>query len=515
MKRCIRKMLSLMIICSMTFVSLGFAAFAGPVSAASKTELSKKSVTLTKGGTKTIRLKNAGKKVVWKSSNKKVVKIVKKEGKYKSKVTVKGLKKGKATITAKVGKKSYKCKVTVKDKDEIEIRPISSSSVNKSKSYTRKASGTTPASAKFKKAATKFSIDLFKRVSKADADKGKKDSSLVSPDSVATALAMLENGAAGTTLDEMKTVLGGDMDAADYCSYLAGLNDRLESKKMIIFEQSNSIWVRKGRMTVDKNFLKKNKNYFDADYYVAPFNNTTVKDMNNWVYNNTRNMIPKVINNLEEDDMLVLINTTVFEGKWEVPFGYTSKEKFTNVNGSKKSVTMLQETDRCQYFMFNGAKCFERRYKGGSIAFVGMLPPEGTSIDDFIQSMSGSEYRNAWKSRTLKQVHLTMPEFKYDYEAELGSVLQGMGMVTAFTKDADFSAMGMPPVKVDKVLHKTHIELDKDGTKAAAVTAVVMKENSAYPEEEIIEIRMDRPFVYAIVDTATGIPLFIGSVKTL
>lgn len=515
MKRCIRKMLSLMIICSMTFVSLGLAAFAGPVSAASKTELSKKSVTLTKGGTKTIRLKNAGKKVVWKSSNKKVVKIVKKEGKYKSKVTVRGLKKGKATITAKVGKKSYKCKVTVKDKDEIEIRPISSSSVNKSKSYTRKASGTTPASAKFKKAATKFSIDLFKRVSKADADKGKKDSSLVSPDSVATALAMLENGAAGDTLDEMKDVLGGDMEPADYCSYLAGLNDRLESKKKIIFEQSNSIWARKGAITVKKNFLQKNKDYFDAEFYVAPFNSTTVKDMNNWVYNNTRNMIPEAIDQLNEDDLLVLINTTVFEGKWEVPFSHTSKDKFIGVDGTKKTVPMLEETEYYPYFTMNGAKCFARRYKGGSIAFVGILPPEGTSIDDFIQSMSGSAFRKAWKSRDAERVHLTMPEFKYDYDTELNSVLQGMGMMTAFTDGADFSAMGNLPVKVDRVIHKTHIELDKDGTKAAAVTVVMEKASAVLDEEPPIEIRMDRPFVYAIVDTATGIPLFIGSVKTL
>ena len=111
MKRCIRRLLSLMIICSMTFVTLGFAAFAWPVSAASKPALSKKTVTLKKGKTTTIKLKNARKKVVWKSSNSKVVKVVKKKGKYRSTVTIKGLKKGKATITAKCGKKTYKCSI--------------------------------------------------------------------------------------------------------------------------------------------------------------------------------------------------------------------------------------------------------------------------------------------------------------------------------------------------------------------------------------------------------------------
>jgi len=515
MKSFIRKTVSVVMICMMAFVMLGASAFAVPVNAASKTGLSKKSVTMTKGDTKTIRLKNVSKKVVWKNSSKKVVRIIEKKGKYKNKIKIKGLRKGKAVITAKVGKKKYKCKVTVKGVNDIEIRPLSASAVNKSKKYKRTLSGTSPANEKFRKAATDFSIDLFKEVSKADAAKGRRDSVLISPDSVATALAMLVNGAGGATLDEMKAVLGGDMDPADYCSYLAGLNDRLESKKKIIFVQSNSIWARKGAITAKKSFLQKNKNYFDADFYVAPFNSETVRDINNWVFNNTRNMIPEVINRLSEDDKLVLINTTVFEGKWAVPFDSTAKEEFTNADGSKKSVTMLKERSRYNYFTMDGARCFERRYRGGSLAFVGILPPEGVSVDSFIQDMSGSGFRAAWKSRESKEVVLTMPEFKYDYKTELDPVLKDMGMVTAFTDSADFSKMGTPPTKVDKVLHNTHIELDRYGTKAAAVTTVVMKDSSMPMEQELIEIRMNRPFVYAIVDVATGIPLFIGSIKKL
>ncbi len=515
MKRIVRKMLSLVIICAMTFVSLGLAAFASPVSAASKTALSKKAVTITKGDTKTIRLKNVSKKVVWKNSSKKVVSIVKKSGKYKNKITVKGLRKGKAIITAKVGKKSYKCKITVKGKNDIEIRPISPSSVNKSKRYTRTKAGITPASEQFRSAAADFSIDLFKRVAQADAAKGKKSSSLISPDSVATALAMLENGARGETLDEMEAVLGGEMDAADYCSYLAGMNDRLEGKKKIIFEQSNSIWARKGAIKVKKNFLQKNKDYFDADFYVAPFNSTTVRDMNNWIYNNTRNMISEAVDRLNADDRVVLINTTVFEGKWAVPFVYTPKKTFTDINGTKKTVKMLEETDYYNYFTMNGARCFERRYRGGAVTFVGILPPSGTSVDEFIQGMSGSDFMAAWKSKASKRVHLTMPELDYDYDTELNSVLQAMGMEAAFTDGADFSAMVNLPVKVDRVIHKTHIELDKDGTKAAAVTVAMAKASAMPHEEPPVEINMNRPFVYAIVDTATGIPLFIGSVKKL
>ena len=133
MRAYIRKLLSLAIVCSMTFVSLGAAAFASPVDAASKTALSKKSVTITAGSRKVVKLKNVSKKVVWKSSNSKIARVVKTKGKYRNTAAIKGLKKGKATISAKVGNKTYKCRVTVKEKDDIEIRPLSTSSVNKSK----------------------------------------------------------------------------------------------------------------------------------------------------------------------------------------------------------------------------------------------------------------------------------------------------------------------------------------------------------------------------------------------
>ena len=525
MKSFIRKFLSVMIICSMTFVSLGITAFAGPVSAASKPVLSKKTVTVKKGKSTTIRLKNAGKKVVWKSSNKKIVRIVKTKGKYRSTVTIRGLKKGKAYVTAKLGKKSYRCKVTVTNKkpgsqpvpgpeEEIEILPLSDSSEDLTELYTRNTAGNSNADEAFCSAVTDCSIELFRKVSAKETSGGNNGSVLVSPDSIETALAMLENGAAGNTLNEMGSVLGGGMDREAFCSYLAGMNDRLERSDKIIFQQSNSIWARKGLMDVSERFLQQNKDYFDSQFYVAPFSTETVSDINNWVYNNTRNMIRNILDRLTDDDRMVLINTIAFEGKWAVPFESVTDETFTNAEGAAENASMLKELGSCNYFSLNGAKCFERRYKGGEISFVGILPPEGTTADAFVRGMSGSDFRSAWKKRKMEHVDLTMPEFKYDYGTELQDVLKDMGMEEAFSAAADFSAMGEPSVMVDRVIHKTHIELDRNGTKAAAATAVVAKESSAYMESPI-EIRMDRPFVYALVDNETGIPLFIGSVKTL
>ena len=522
MERFIKRLMSLMIICAMTFVSLGITAFTGPAYAASKPVLSRKAITVKKGSCTTITLKNARKKVVWKSSNSRLVKIIKTKGKYRSTVKIKGLKKGTAYITAKLGKKSYKCKVTVKytkpkpdpePEEKIEVLPLSESSQDLSANYTRNPAGNSAVDEAFCDEAADFSFDLFKRVSAVESEAGKSDSVLISPDSVQTALAMLELGASGETLEEMEDVLGGGIDREAFCSYLAGMNDRLESSNSIIFQQSNSIWARKDQMSVLDSFLQQNKDYFDAEFYVAPFDGETVSDMNNWVYNNTRNMIRKVIDELR-DELLILINTTVFEGKWVVPFENVKDGTFTNAAGAGENASMLCERGSCVYFTLNGANCFERNYEGGEIAFVGMLPPEDVTVDDFVQSLNGSDFRSARNNSKWEYVDLTMPEFKYDYGMDLETVLQDMGMKKAFSTMADFSSMGEPSVMVDRVIHKTHIELDRNGTKAAAATAVTTKESSAYMESPI-EIRMDRPFVYALVDTATGIPLFIGTVKTL
>ncbi|MBR4090031.1 MAG: proteinase inhibitor I4 serpin, partial [Mogibacterium sp.] len=155
---------------------------------------------------------------------------------------------------------------------------------------------------------------------------------------------------------------------------------------------------------------------------------------------------------------------------------------------------------------------------GRQIAFVGLLPPEGSSADKYLQGISGSDFVSAWNSRTVRLLDISVPEFKYDYDASMADPLRKMGMVSAFSTSADFSGMiypdlSTPGIHIDDVIHKTHIELDKNGTKAAAATAVIMKAGSVMREEEAIEVHLDRPFVYALVDTKTGIPLFAGILR--
>lgn len=527
-----KRLLSILFIFCLVTVTAAGSLFDEPAFAASKkkTKLSNKKVTLTVGQTKTIKLKNARKKVKWTSGNKKIVKISKVKGKKKSTVVIKAKKAGKTYIKAKVGKKTYKCKITVKNAGsfsypeesqtpdrQIITRPLSSSSVDMAAGIKRDIALNRAASDQFIKSSADFSLELLKKANAAGSS-ASGSNILISPDSVLTALAMLENGAAGDTLAEMESVMSGGISAADFNLYLASMNSRLCSSQNVIWNQANSIWSRKGAIKVKDDFVSKNKKYHDASYFIAPFDSQTVTDMNNWVFNNTRNMIDKIADRLSPEEVMVLINTVAFEGKWASTFGTPSSGTFTTAAGQKQTVPMLRETSGMDYLELKGGKGFVKKYTGGDIAFVGFLPPAGTGIDSYIDSISGSDFIAAWNGRKSRHVRIMMPKFSYDYSVRMSKILQDMGIRKAFTDEADLSGMyeanaGDPHVYVDEVLHKTHIEVDENGTKAAAVTAIFAKAGSAYIDN-VAEVILDRPFLYAIVDTKTGLPLFIGAVRT-
>ena len=512
-----------------------------------KTSLSLKKITLKQGKTKALKVNNAKAKVKWSSTNKKIAYVQKTAGKYRQKAVVKAKKAGICYIKAKVGKKTYKCKVTVKKvekskkddsqvdpviiyppKEEIEVetRELSDSSRNLAAGLTAAALSNVEPSAEFIASYTGFSLELLKRTIAADRASGSTSNLLISPDSVTTAFAMVENGAAGETLAEMESVLSPGVTADDFNRYLSAVNRRLMSSDAFIYNVSNSLWAREGLVDVRQKFLQVNMDYHDAEFYVAPFDEQTVQDINSWVYNKSRNMIDGILNELSEDARMVVLNTVAFEGAWDHEFRSenTAQRDFTAFDGTKKRVPMMFDSDSYQYLEMKGGQGFVKYYKtggqGSGVAFMGILPPPDVSVDDYISSLSASDFASAWNSKKPKEVVLRLPKFGYDYSVEMGDLLQEMGIVTAFTDMADFSSMATPTpdspgLKISKVLHKTHIDLDESGTRAAAATAVVMEKATALPGETPIELTFDRPFVYALVDTATGIPLFIGEVVAL
>ena len=343
---------------------------------------------------------------------------------------------------------------------------------------------------------------------------------LISPDSILTAMTMVENGAMNNTLAEMETAFGMGLDEQN--KLIKELNDRLTSSKSVKYHIANSIWYKddKNEITVNDDFIKKNLDFFGAEIYKAPFSAETVSAINDWVSRNTDYMINKIINKLNKDTVMLLINAIAFEGEWAEQYDgdQVSEQPFFDENGNvQKQVCMLSGKENI-YVKICGANGFIKPYAGGEIAFLGLETPKDMTADQFIQKLNAKDFITGYNERSTEyNVNTRMPEFRYDFDTSLVSALMNLGIRDAFSDmSADFSGITPPnqPLVISDVLHKTYIEVDQYGTKAAAATAVIMDKASSAPvKKPEINVSLDHPFVYAIIDTRSGMPLFIGTVK--
>ena len=352
--------------------------------------------------------------------------------------------------------------------------------------------------ADFLKGLSSFSVELFKRTVKDDLTNGGSNT-LVSPESVAFAMGMTANGANGSTLKQMQDVLCKGVDIGKFNSNMNLLISKAHDSNTADSKLSiaNSVWVRdKEGLTLNQQFVKNCKELYNAEMFRAPFDNKTVEALNGWVNDKTDKMIPKIIDRFTGNEVMCLVNCVAFDSKWEEEYTEKQEQKdqtFTNAKGQQVKCTMLGRKE--DIYVENGrATGFVKNYKGGKYAFMAVLPNEGTDIGNC-------------------NVVTKRPEFTFDYSAEMGDTLAAMGMKEAFTNNADFSKMfENTSVAVNRVIHKTHIELDAKGTKAAAATAVTMRTNAVPVQEDFKKVILDRPFLFAIMDTESGLPMFIGTV---
>lgn len=349
---------------------------------------------------------------------------------------------------------------------------------------------------------------------------------MISPASILFALEMTAGGAAGDTLDQMTNVLVPGADSAEALrfgsDYMAELQDAGEDMLGI----ANAVWINSNVANyVFDDYLEYVQENFLAECEVAPFNQDTTDEINEWVNDNTHGMIERILENpLNDDNAMVLVNAIVFEGLWEDQYEEEMISPdcvFYAYDGSSENVTMLDSTE---YTFIQNDLCtgFLKNYEGGRFAFMAMLPTDyDMTGNELAQAMTAGDYTELWNSRTDEyEVVASIPEFTADFEIDISEVLQEMGMEDAFDAyEADFGNMidmGDDNVFISNVLHKTHIEVDSNGTRAAAVTAVMMDVACCEPEEDTTKyVILNRPFSYAIVDTVTGMPVFIGTVNSI
>ncbi len=364
----------------------------------------------------------------------------------------------------------------------------------------------------FIEGAASFAAELFKN--SADG----KENSMVSPLSVLLALSMTANGAKGNTLAQMEEVLckGMSIDRLNaYCrTYAKSLPDTPKAKLSI----ADSVWVRNGFEVKDE-FLGTVGAYYDADVYRAPFDGQTVRDINCWVSDKTDGMIDEVIDKISGDTVMYLINAIAFDAEWEKIYENTEVRDavFTTGGGEEKKVSMMYSTED-YYVEDDKASGFVKNYRDG-YAFVGLLPKEGVTLDEYIASLDGPAFIKMLDDKKTGTVYAGLPKFESEYSLTMNDALRAMGMTDAFAMGtADFSGIcGNPDdrIFINSVIHKTYINVDERGTKAGAVTVVEMKEGSAMMPSFAYEVYLDRPFVYAIVDTGTNLPVFIGAVRDI
>ncbi|MBE5943415.1 MAG: proteinase inhibitor I4 serpin [Lachnospiraceae bacterium] len=366
-----------------------------------------------------------------------------------------------------------------------------------------------------------FAINVFKTSVAQDIAEGKNV--LISPESISCALTMTANGAKDETLLEMEQVLTGGMDINQYNEYLYTYNNKLTSSEDVEFHMANSIWVMddEERIKMKEEFLSTCGNYYNADVFMAPFDETTVVDINNWVSDNTNDMIQKLLDEIPYEAVIYLINAIAFEGTWEDEYEDNQVQedgKFTNYAGVKQNVTMLNSTESL-YICDENATGFVKYYEGRDYAFMAILPNDEDGLADYIDNMTGDDYVDMYNNREYCDVIVKMPEFTYEYDTELSEYLKEMGMKLPFAPEANFENMADTEtglLYINRVIHKTFIQVDRKGTKAAAVTSVEMKDACASVDMEMPkEVILDRPFVYAIIDVETGLPVFMGAVNTI
>ena len=356
---------------------------------------------------------------------------------------------------------------------------------------------------------TDFAIRLFK----ASEESGKN--TLISPLSVLCALAMTANGAEEETLAQMEEVLG--MTTEELNLYLYSYMQNLPQGEEYKLSLANSIWFTEDeRFTVNQDFLQTNANYYGADIYKAPFDNQTLKDINNWVKQNTDEMIPEILDKIPDEAIMYLVNALAFEAEWmEIYEKQQVRDgKLTKEDGTKQDVEFMYGTEGT-YLEDENAIGFKKYYKGGKYAFVAMLPNEGVSVSEYIASLNGESLNALLSSPQYGTVYTSIPKFETEYTVEMAEILKGMGMTEAFDMyNADFEGLGTSTagnIYISRVLHKTFISVGEKGTKAGAATVVEMADGAAAEPQEPKEVYLDRPFVYMLIDCENNIPFFIGT----
>lgn len=350
----------------------------------------------------------------------------------------------------------------------------------------------------------------------------KGENYMFSPLSIKMALAMAANGAKGDTKEEILNALQIE-DLEIFNTFSKELIERYSKSDKLTLSIANSVWVNTDNCPHDfkQEYKDKVSEFYNANSNKVK-NSNAIKEINSWVNDKTNGKIPSIIN--DSDFWAALVNAIYFKGAWENDFwkSATKPDTFTSANGKETQIDFMQQTEHFGYFKSDNAEIVKMPYKTNFYTEDENGNVERENLNDLNVSMylimsKSTDVENILNKAELKyeRLKLHVPKFKIEYNTELNNILQRLDMNNAFSRFlADFSdMMNLSPDEdlwIDKVLHKTYISVDEEGTEAAAVTAVMMDGATSAKPKEPIEVKFNKPFYFVIRDDTNREILFMG-----
>ncbi len=338
---------------------------------------------------------------------------------------------------------------------------------------------------------------------------------VLSPVSAYLALGMVGMGATGETLREFQDMLGSNMPAVS-----RRVMERYpQEQEGMVLTIANSAWVDQ-QLTPDGQWMADMEGIFKGKGYRGALDSLEIMEqINSWCSENTRGLIPQMLDEpLSDDALLALLDAVYFKGDWETAFKTTDTAKlpFTKEDGTEQQVdTMRMWGEEQLYLHSNLGEGVLLPYQGGDFAYMAILPNEGTEVRELYRQLTPEAVAELLESMKEELCDLRLPKYEVSFDQELNDSLQAMGLVRAFDSNlAELSGLGQTEqgrkLYISLVRQKAVFRVDEKGTEAAAVTMVELQDGCAMALSEPRRLYFDRPFVYMILDLETQVPLFVG-----
>jgi serpin B len=386
-----------------------------------------------------------------------------------------------------------------------------------------------PAAKAIVAASNAFTVDLFRRAAMPG------ENAVLSPASVSIAVGFAYRGARDETANQLRSVLHYPFEPAEYLRAGKLVLDSLEfttpSREL---HAANAIWTQSG-MPFDQAYEADLAAFAKAGLNRVDFKGDKEKaraEINGWVANITRGKIPELLKppHITADTRAALVNAIYFKGQWAHPFAKeaTKPLPFAKLGGRKADVPMMQARWNYRVTQRKGAKLIDLPYEGGELSFIAIMPDDPAGLPAFEQSLVPAvltDWLGALDAAEYRDTILSLPRFSIKAGAELSGTIAGMGAPLAFSDEANFSGMARLPypggnpkevgLKIGPIVHAATLDVDENGSEAAAATAVVMDIivsglRNAPPPPPPFVFKADKPFLFVLRDNRTGLILFIG-----